>query len=509
MSLCVIYSAYAYDFSANNSQGQTFFFNTLSSTTCELTYKSYETKRINYMDVDVYSSYLPSETILPSTVTYHGKELEVVQIAANAFQDNKECKYIYIPSSIKRIYKDAFANCTNISRVETESIEAWCNMFFSNQKSNPLYYSDSLLLNGKLMTDIIVPEGIKSLAWNFSWYSNLKSVELPNSLIKIGGHTFEQCKNLSFVNIPNNVEEIGASAFKECSGLSTVIFGNSVNKIDDYAFYGCSGISTLDIPNSTTKIGDYVFLKMTKLSNVTLGTGIQSIGNYAFDNISDSKELYDFYCYAPTPPSTYNSNGSSSFRKTTNGVIPMTLYVPKGTKDIYSRTGQWALFWEIKEMDVAESCAKPQILYSQGHLSFNSETVGAKFHYSITDNDIKSGVVAEGVDLNVSYNVSVYATADGFADSEIATATLCWIDFTPKGDGVESISTVKAVPVLFKTDGNTIIIEAPEDIGNIEFYSIDGKYLGLSYVDDGCASFTTVEHMVIIKLRDKTIKLRK
>lgn len=56
------------------------------------------------------------------------------------------------------------------------------------------------------------------------------------------------------------------------------------------------------------------------------------------------------------------------------------------------------------------------------------------FH-SITDADIKAGSGNE-VQLGVTYNISVYATKSGYDNSETATATLCWIDASPKTEGI-------------------------------------------------------------------------
>ncbi len=61
---------------------------------------------------------------------------------------------------------------------------------------------------------------------------------------------------------------------------------------------------------------------------------------------------------------------------------------------------------------------------------FACETTGAKYHYTITDTDIKSDALSENgeVSLSAAYNISVYATADGYKASDKAEATLYWIN---------------------------------------------------------------------------------
>ena len=52
---------------------------------------------------------------------------------------------------------------------------------------------------------------------------------------------------------------------------------------------------------------------------------------------------------------------------------------------------------------------------------FECETEDAICNSTITDTDIKSYTSNE-VQLNVTYNISVYATKEGYKDSEVAKA---------------------------------------------------------------------------------------
>jgi hypothetical protein len=78
-------------------------------------------------------------------------------------------------------------------------------------------------------------------------------------------------------------------------------------------------------------------------------------------------------------------------------------------------------------------CVKPSISYAEGKLQFSSATTGAQYHYTITSVDMKNNALSENgtVDLAACYNISAYATADGYTTSDKATATLYWV----KADG--------------------------------------------------------------------------
>lgn len=75
-------------------------------------------------------------------------------------------------------------------------------------------------------------------------------------------------------------------------------------------------------------------------------------------------------------------------------------------------------------------CSTPSISYETGKLMFACETTGAKYHYTITDTDIKSNALSENgeVSLSAAYHISVYATADGYKASDKAEATLYWVN---------------------------------------------------------------------------------
>ncbi len=68
-----------------------------------------------------------------------------------------------------------------------------------------------------------------------SFSSNLKSIQLPNSIVEINSYCFYKCSNLSEINIPNSVTTIKESAFS-CCDLTSLVIPKSVKKIDYYAF---------------------------------------------------------------------------------------------------------------------------------------------------------------------------------------------------------------------------------------------------------------------------------
>lgn len=135
------------------------------------------------------------------------------------------------------------------------------------------------------------------------------------------------------------------------------------------------------------------------------------------------------------------------------------LIVPKGTINKYRATEGWSNFLFIEESDnhTPEKCSKPSISYSNGQLKFYCHTEGVEFKSSIKDSDIKE-YSTDKINLSTTYNISVYATKTGYEDSDVASATLCWIDAKPMQAGTieaeDAVVEVKAMPVLIQTDGS-------------------------------------------------------
>ena len=141
----------------------------------------------------------------------------VTKVKCDAFSYCRYLTKITIPNSVARVELAAFEYCSDLISVNISSLEAWCKIDFGSEASNPLYYDHKLFLNGKEVTNLVVPD----------------------SVTKIGNFAFSGCSSLTKVTIPDSVTEIGICAFSNCSNLSSVTIPSSVKEIGDGAFYGC------------------------------------------------------------------------------------------------------------------------------------------------------------------------------------------------------------------------------------------------------------------------------
>lgn len=293
-----------------------------------------------------------------------------------------------------------------------------------------------------------------------------------------------------------------------CSKLTTITIPNKITTIGEWTFYDCSSLTSITIPNSVTSIGNYAFQGCSKLTTITIGSGVTTISMSSFSNCP---ELTDVYCYAEKVPSTSSNAFDGSY------IEYATLIVPTKSIEAYKLTSPWNGFNTIKGIDgttpeepKTPMCDKPTISYNNGKLYFSSSTEDAEFIYEITDTDIKKGYTAE-VDLNVTYNISVYATKAGYDNSETVTATLCWIDQQPKTEGLTNgVANVEAKAVLIKSTGGLLTIEGVDDGDTVNVYTIDGVKRGSAISQNGIVHIDTnlqQGNVAIVKIKNKSVKV--
>ena len=98
-------------------------------------------------------------------------------------------------------------------------------------------------------------------------------VIIPNTVVKIGNHAFQDCKALKSVLIPDSVTEIGEDAFAGCYGLANIVIPDSVTVIGSAAFRGCSGLTNIIIPDSVMRIGHRAFWGCVALTSIVVSKG--------------------------------------------------------------------------------------------------------------------------------------------------------------------------------------------------------------------------------------------
>ena len=431
------------------------------------------------------------DIIIPEKVKGNdGVEYVVASLGASCFKDCSGLTSITIPSSVTSLGAFCFKGCDGL-------------------------------------TSITIPSSVTSLGEScFEWCSGLTSITIPSSVTSLGYECFWNCSGLTSITIPSSVTSLGESCFDGCSGLTSITIPSSVTSLDDHCFDGCSGLTSITIPSSVTSLGVSCFYGCSGLTSITIPSSVTSLGGSCFRGCSGLTSI--------TIPSSVTSLGWSCFYDCLNLEtvyfegkccksnyadleIPTTciIKVPteylQGYKDSFGSNYKYIYAWNPGETGEdnkpVTQCSTPSISYESGKLMFACETTGAKYHYTITDTDIKSDALSENgeVSLSAAYNISVYATADGYKASDKAEATLYWVNANL--DNSTNINMVRTRGVVASAHDGIVTLSGLDNGEVVKFYAADGKYLGSSVAANGSASYAVNESLVIAKVGKDSIKI--
>ena len=375
--------------------------------------------------------------------------------------------------------------------VIVKDIASWCNIIFDNDYGNPLLYAHHLYSDEK---------------------TEITNLVIPDSVTSIGKAAFTGCSSLTSVTIPNSVTSIGGSAFNKCSSLTSVTIPNLVTSIGEYAFLHCSSLTSVTIGNSVTSIGSKAFYDCSELIKVSIGSGIKNIGDQVFANCP---KIEDVYCYAVRYPTTATNAFSSSYPDY------ITLHVPENSVTQYKSASPWNTFYDVVPLDYnateipgAPKCAKPTISYVKGQLVMNCATEGVEYITDITDTDIKQHH-SSTITLSATYEIRVFAIKQGYNNSEIATATLCWIEVDPQKigfteDDPTDAKQLKAMPMLIQAAEGQISVEGAPEGTKVAVYDASGMEMGAAISRGGTTLIPThlaSGSIAIVKIGEKAVKV--
>jgi hypothetical protein len=257
--------------------------------------------------------------------------------------------------------------------------------------------------------------------------------------------------------------------------------------------------------NSVTGIGVNAFSGCSGLTSITIGKNVKYIGVLSFtdSNLTTVISLIE-------DPFVING-GWGVFSQ--NTLYNATLYVPNGTLDKYKTTNGWNSFLFIEESGEkpeTPTCEKPTISYKNSKLTYTSATEGAICVSTITNPDIGTFITNE-MPLSVTYHISVYATKDGYNNSETATATLCWIEAEPRTEGIDNTSaaSVRAQAVLIQSCGSSLTISGAEEGTPVSIYDTQGRMAGSVKASAGTTTINTTLRsgdIGIVKIGEKVVK---
>ena len=384
---------------------------------------------------------------------------------------------------------ECFSDCDGLTSITIpSSVTSLCSSCFSDCRG---------------LTSITIPSSVTSLGNNCFWgCRGLTSVTIPSSVTSLGMSCFRNCSGLISITIPSSVTSLGEHCFDECSSLTSITIPSSVTSLINSCFSFCSSLTSITIPSSVTSFGEYCFWSCRSLTSITIPSSVTSLGNYCFSYCS---ALETVYFKGKVPDTVSPTTGLS-----TTAIIKVPAEYLQDYKNAFGPAYKYIYAWNPNESGDGDKpvtpCATPSVSYESGELKFACETAGAKYHYTINDKDMATDALSEDgkVSLSAAYNISVYATADGYTASEKAEATLYWINANLE---TANINLAKTRGIVASAHDGIVSISGLDNGEVVKFYAADGKLLGSSSAVGGVASCAVSEKMVIAKIGMDTIKV--
>lgn len=189
-------------------------------------------------------------------------------------------KTVTIPSSVKYIGTDVFEFCANLTQVNYNATSAEYTQngpggttfvmptindikleIGANVKKIPAYFINGLFDEINI-TNVVFEEGSiceeigeSAFGGTSQHKSNLKTINLPNTIKKINKEAFSFCEKLEEINLPDSLEYIGDNAFTYCINLKEINIGKSVSYIGSGVLAACVSLTNIfwDAENPTTR----------------------------------------------------------------------------------------------------------------------------------------------------------------------------------------------------------------------------------------------------------------
>lgn len=271
-------------------------------------------------------------------------------IEESAFSECFALSGVFVPTSVTSIGDWSFSDCGGLIEVDSN------NLYYSSNNGVLLNKNQSILIKCPISIsgNYIIPNTVTTIKdWAFRACNKIETIRIPSSTISVASNSFTGCTGEFIVDLDNpNFSSNNGVLFNK---VQTVLIKCPISKsgsytmptttisISDNAFMNCELLTEVIPPQSLAFIGRNAFYYCSKLKKFSIPSGILSIGDNAFNYWGTGVSIYS---YSTTPLDLSTSSNPFSY---TYG----TLYVPIGSKNLYSQSIPWK-WLTIVETQLAE-----------------------------------------------------------------------------------------------------------------------------------------------------------
>jgi hypothetical protein len=229
-------------------------------------------------------------------------------IATRAFQECRQLKSVFLPSSVEVIYSKFSRSSFELPHYFVIDGPHFCEandcLLRTNGRELIQYHGSSPTFC--VSSDISVLAGVSFIRNSsltkltfepqsrvtrfpmsgFCYCRELRSVQIPKSVLVICRSCFYQCSQLAEVAFesPAAIHTIKSRAFCCCRSLATFVVPSSVLTLGDSVFESCSELSSVifEAPSHLTTIPTQLFQWCSRLTTLSLPDSVETISGSAF-----------------------------------------------------------------------------------------------------------------------------------------------------------------------------------------------------------------------------------
>ena len=173
---------------------------------------------------------------------------------------------------------------------------------------------------------VVKGEGYKG---NMSIPAEVVYESVPYSVVAIAMEAFGNCKELTSILLPNTLKIIYEEGFWY-SGLKSISIPNSVIQIEDYGFARCNDLETVVLGSGMTRLSKYAFESCGKLKDMYCYTSqVLSASSRSFNSASCATAILH------VPADLVETYKVTEPWRAFGTIIPLTDSDPKPTSGIY------------------------------------------------------------------------------------------------------------------------------------------------------------------------------
>ena len=439
----------------------------------------------------------------------------ITSIPEYAFSGCSSLRRLTIPESCKTVPQYAFENCYNLQELTLPSTCVACYDYsfygcYSLKKINcqaetpPAVYAHTFSSSIYTKATLNVPEGSADKYKAANIWKDFKTIR-HIGYVEVESITFDKA---TYELEEGDTMKLAVTVSPEGATDKTISWTSSDETI---ATVNDGVVTAIKPGNATITAISLCTPAVTATCKIVVTKKYVSVTGIALDKtkaeMAEGETLKLTATISPddaTDKTITWTSSNESVATVNNGTVTA---VKEGKAIITAKAGEMTATCEITVIHT-DQCAAPVITYADGKLQFACETAGAECKYTLTAKDIQTAFITasnSSVDLTACYDITAYAVAEGYKNSEKVTATLYWIDGS---DVSTNINQTEMRGVMATCSGGIITVSGLSDGETVMFYNANGALLYTGTAQNGIISYApSTSGVIIVKIGTTSIKV--